>query len=65
MHPGASTCVPCARPLDEALEEMGAAAKESREPKPPPDLGEENPAVERLSRQLKVLHSALKRLASG
>ena len=50
--------------LDSALEDLGAAARDQRPPRPQPRIDDETPAGVRLSRQLGVLHSAVERLAA-
>src|SRR5713101_3203789 len=50
--------------LDTALEDLGAAARDQRPPRPPPPIDDKTPAGTRLSRQLGVLHSAVERLAA-
>src|SRR5713101_1982265 len=50
--------------LDSALEDLGAAARDQRPPRPPPPIDDKTPAGTRLSRQLGVLHSAVERLAA-
>ena len=49
---------------DSALEDLGEAARDQRPPRPPPPIGDETPAGVRLSRQLRILSSAVERLAA-
>jgi len=50
--------------LDSTLEDLGEAARDQRPPRPPPRIDDETPAGVRLSRQLRILISAVERLAA-
>ena len=50
--------------LDATLEDLGAAAREQRPPRPSPRMDDSTAAGARLARQIAVLRSALERLAT-